>query len=386
MSSRIAASLVHPPGPAELAAVQRTAEVAIKDNSCPACRDEPGPSSAAATRAGMTQDGRLPQPSCGLPVVQGLAAPPFFAAEWPRRLLAESAPFGMRMGGKSERESVQTLRRYQRNLSQPLRCAYATCAVVGSAGSLRGADFGAAIDAHDAVIRVNAAPVRGHEAAVGRRTTWRVHNSEKPYFMASLDHRELQLVVCHMQWIGACQHLAFGGAFADTASLVNPRFYGELWSLLGRPAGKRSPSTGLLAIALALGVCGRVSLYGFSAPTEQRGRCERHYWECPAWAEQQSYHDPKHAFHMWSSEVQLREAWRASGLVDDGPSTYGPGEAGAAAVRAADPRNGSAARRQRWVALSQGRVAQEGPGSRARSRRRRTVARGSPSVEAARRA
>ena len=332
----------------------------------------------------MTQDGRLPQPSCGLPVVQGLAAPPFFAAEWPRRLLAESAPFGMRMGGKSERESVQTLRRYQRNLSQPLRCAYATCAVVGSAGSLRGADFGAAIDAHAAVIRVNAAPIRGHEAAVGRRTTWRVHNSEKPYFMASLGHRELQLVVCHMQWIGACQHLAFGGAFADTASLVNPRFYGELWSLLGRPAGKRSPSTGLLAIALALGVCGRVSLYGFSAPTEQRGRCERHYWECPAWAEQQSYHDPKHAFHMWSSEVQLREAWRASGLVDDGPSTYGPGEAGAAAVRAADPRNGSAARRQRWVALSQGRVAQERPGSRARSRRRHTVARGSPSVEAAR--
>ena len=389
MSSRITAAFVYPPGPTEMAAVRRTAEVAIKDNSCPSCRDEPGPSSAAATRAGMTQDGRLPQPSCGLPVVQGLAAPPFFAAEWPRRLLAESAPFGMRMGGKSERESVQTLRRYQRNLSQPLRCAYATCAVVGSAGSLRGTDFGAAIDAHAAVVRVNAAPVRGHEGAVGRRTTWRVHNSEKPYFMASLGHRELQLVVCHMQWIGACQHLAFGGAFADTASLVNPRFYGELWSLLGRPAGKRSPSTGLLAIALALGVCGRVSLYGFSAPTERRGRCERHYWECPAWAEQQSYHEPKHAFHSWSSEVRLREEWRASGLVDDGPSTYGPGEAGAAAVRAADPRNGSAARRQRWVALSQGRGAQERPGStgsRARSRRRRIVARGPPSVEAARRA
>jgi hypothetical protein len=225
MSSRITAVFVYPPGPTEMAAVRRTAEVAIKDNSCPSCRDEPGPSSAAATRAGMTQDGRLPQPSCGLPVVQGLAAPPFFAAEWPRRLLAESAPFGMRMGGKSERESVQTLRRYQRNLSQPLRCAYATCAVVGSAGSLRGTDFGAAIDAHAAVVRVNAAPVRGHEGAVGRRTTWRVHNSEKPYFMASLGHRELQLVVCHMQWIGACQHLAFGGAFADTASLVTPRFY-----------------------------------------------------------------------------------------------------------------------------------------------------------------
>ena len=182
---------------------------------------------------------------------------------------------------------------------------------------------------------------------------------------------------------------------------VNPRFYGELWSLLGRPAGKRSPSTGLLAIALALGVCGRVSLYGFSAPSERQVKCERHYWECPAWAEAQRYLDPKHAFHLWSAEVQLREAWRASGLVDDGPSTYGAGEAGAAAVRAADPRNRSAARRQRWLALSRGRVARERPGhvmghvpgSRARPpqrRRRRTVGRGAPPetppVEAARRA
>ena len=293
------------------------------------------------------------------------------------------------MSGKSERESLQTLRRYQRNLSQPLRCAYATCAVVGSAGNLRGTDFGAAIDAHDAVIRVNAAPVRGHGKAVGQRTTWRVHNSEKPYFMASLGHRELQVVVCHMQWIGACQHLAFGGAFASTASLVNPRFYSELWSLLGRPKGKQSPSTGLLAIALALGVCGRVSLYGFSlpaAPTERR-TCERHYWECPAWAEEHgfNYLDPKHPYHMWSSEVKLREAWRASGLVDDGPSTFGPGEAGAAALRAADPRNESAARRQRWIALSQGQeVAQERPGSRVRSRRR-TAARASVETQTARR-
>ena len=73
-----------------------------------------------------------PQPACGRAAVDGLTAPPFFAAEWPRRLLSESAPFGMRMGGKSERQALQTLRRYQRNLTQPLKCTYATCAVVGS--------------------------------------------------------------------------------------------------------------------------------------------------------------------------------------------------------------------------------------------------------------
>ena len=91
------------------------------------------------------------------------------------------------------------------------------------------------------------------------------------------------------------------------------------------------------------------------------------------WAEQHNYHDPKHAFHMWSREVELREAWRAAGLVDDGPTTYGPGEAGAVAVRAADPRNVSAPRRQRWIALRQGQEEQERPGSRLRSRRRTAV-------------
>ena len=37
---------------------------------------------------------------------------------------------------------------------------------------------------------------------------------------------------------------------------VNPVFYSELWTLLGRPKDKQAPSTGLLAITLALGVCG----------------------------------------------------------------------------------------------------------------------------------
>ena len=72
------------------------------------------------------------------------------------------------------------------------------------------------------------------------------------------------------------------------------------------------------------------------------------------------------AFHAWPEEVRLREAWHTAGLVDDGPATYGPGEAGAAAVRAADPRNVSAARRERWIALSQG----QGPRPGTRPRRR----------------
>ena len=51
----------------------------------------------------------------------------------------------------------------------------ASCAVVGSSGSLMRSGFGAAIDAHDVVLRFNLAPAGGVWAAdVGNRTTIRI--------------------------------------------------------------------------------------------------------------------------------------------------------------------------------------------------------------------
>lgn len=298
----------------DVASLWEVAQVAAKDSSCPSCRHaaaatrlwQPTATAIATTtmtgeslvRAGVTRDGRLPQPMCpGSKTLQQIDAPPFIAAEWPRRLIEANAPFGLRMGGKTEEQMLARVRAFLRNASQPLRCRYATCAVVGSGGSLRGARLGAAIDAHEAVVRLNAAPTAGHEERVGTRTTWRVHNSEKPWFMASLNTPELQLVVCHTAWIGACQHQAFSGLYSQNASVINPRFYSQLWGLLGRPRGKQTPSTGLLAIAVALTSCDSVSIFGFSKPGEAAARCSHHYWECPSWARNRQYLDPKHQFH-----------------------------------------------------------------------------------------
>ena len=52
-----------------------------------------------------------------------------------------------------------------------------SCAVVASSGVLHGARCGSAIDAHDAVMRMNAAPTQGFEADVGNRTSLMVLNS-----------------------------------------------------------------------------------------------------------------------------------------------------------------------------------------------------------------
>lgn len=374
---------VHALFPTDLETIKRVAATASKDSTCPSCRDAVAPTrrnrkTTALVRAGMTADGRLPQPRCGTSLhragggssandVTGLDAPPFAAAEWPRRLIEKNAPFGLRMGGKTQKQMLATVRRYLRNVTQPLDCSYRTCAIVGSAGHLRRSGLGPAIDAHDAVFRVNAAPTAGYEADVGSRTTWRVHNSEKPWFMASLgasgmgDVPELNLVVCHNAWIGACQHQAFGGLYAERTALVNPRFYSQLWELVqrGRPRGhQHAPSTGLLAIALGLSACQNVSVFGFSRQSDPKRKCARHYWECPRWAEVEpceasgdptrapspppacirsraeaatllkahiripsslSDLDPRHAFHDWLGEAALRERWLRDGVVLDGP-------------------------------------------------------------------
>ena len=57
------------------------------------------------------------------------------------------------------------------------RWHYKTCAVVGNSGSLLLANHGAEIDGHDAVLRMNNAPVGGRFLAqVGQKTSFNLVN------------------------------------------------------------------------------------------------------------------------------------------------------------------------------------------------------------------
>ena len=149
-----------------------------------------------------------------------------------------------------------------------------------------------------------------------------------------------------------------GGLYSGNATIVNPLLYSQLWSLLGRPKGKQAPSTGLLAVALALGACDSVTLYGFSRAGDDR-RCSHHYWDCPKWAEKYEYLDPQHKFHDWLAEAALRKRWLDRGVVVDGASAYGAGAAGAAAVR----------EKQRELAEQSDALEAKGGGRRSRGRR-----------------
>lgn len=79
------------------------------------------------------------------------------------------------------------------------RARHASCAVVGNSRGLTNSDFhGAAIDAHDAVFRVNLAPTRLYEPYVGNRTTYRVLDADT--LKVSSSPRPLQLARPRLSW------------------------------------------------------------------------------------------------------------------------------------------------------------------------------------------
>ncbi|XP_035770331.1 CMP-N-acetylneuraminate-beta-galactosamide-alpha-2,3-sialyltransferase 2-like [Neolamprologus brichardi] len=104
-----------------------------------------------------------------------------------------------------------------------------TCAVVGNSGNLRRSHYGPLIDLHEVVIRMNTGITRGFEKDVGNKTVMVVN----PAFM---------------------------------------KYVHEVW--LGNKG--RYPSTGFMALILALHICDEVDVFGYGADSDGNWS---HYWE-----------------------------------------------------------------------------------------------------------
>ncbi|KAL3921754.1 MAG: hypothetical protein SGPRY_004798, partial [Prymnesium sp.] len=81
--------------------------------------------------------------------------PLFMLEEDAGRLMRHKPPYGYRFGTFRE----QDLQAKRRNATLPERRKFGSCAVVGSSGTLLRRKLGGEIDAHDSVIRINAAPL-----------------------------------------------------------------------------------------------------------------------------------------------------------------------------------------------------------------------------------
>ncbi|TSR63310.1 CMP-N-acetylneuraminate-beta-galactosamide-alpha-2,3-sialyltransferase 2 [Bagarius yarrelli] len=86
------------------------------------------------------------------------------------------------------------------NDSSPNRCR--TCAVVGNSANLIRSHYGALIDAHDFVFRMNKGPTKGYERDVGAKTTHRAMYPESAVNLDTSTHLVLMpFKVLDLQWL-----------------------------------------------------------------------------------------------------------------------------------------------------------------------------------------
>ena len=90
------------------------------------------------------------------------------------------------------------------------------------------------------------------------------------------------LVICEFQtWVGSCHQHLYGNLKArerERVHAVNPLFFHELFSnVLG--GGGHTPTTGLLAVALALRACTTVDVYGYGNGASNTSSCW-YYYRC----------------------------------------------------------------------------------------------------------
>ncbi|XP_050777651.1 CMP-N-acetylneuraminate-beta-galactosamide-alpha-2,3-sialyltransferase 4 isoform X6 [Gopherus flavomarginatus] len=185
---------------------------------------------------------------------------------------------------------------------QSMKCR--RCAVVGNGHRLRNSSMGEAINKYDVVIRLNNAPVHGYEADVGSKTTMRLFYPESAHFDPRRENNPDTLLVLvpfkpmDFQWLEMIlndkkrirkgfwkQPPLIWDANPEQVRILNPYFMeitaAKLLNLsMKQPRKiKQKPTTGLLAITLALHFCDLVHIAGFGYPNSANKKQSIHYYE-----------------------------------------------------------------------------------------------------------
>jgi hypothetical protein len=153
------------------------------------------------------------------------------------------------------------------------------CAVVGASRNLLGSRYGGLIDGHDLVFRVNRAPTTEFQRDVGQKTT---HHVMWPTALGpdQADRRAVLLmnpVTLHTEDIfGVITSLVEEDLPWEPSRvrIIHPEFIKYLHENWMDEQG-RFPSTGLIALMLAVHVCDEVDVFGFGANAE--GGWDRYY-------------------------------------------------------------------------------------------------------------
>lgn len=235
---------------------------------------------------------------------------------------------------------------YRHNLLQSVSHTtrrYKRCAVVGNGGWLTQRQYGADIDSHALVFRVNQAPTQGYERHVGKRTTHRLLNHEWSHkehgygsgpFIAKkhlpverdavflLSRNVGREVVTNLKKVRVVVTRAEKTAEVSVLNSLVVRAARNVlssWRSCAQKAHKRfvggsSPSSGIVAVLMSMWICEHVSVFGIGGlegvpASEQRGFPYQYY---ALHGTQRPSGNPTHSF---GAEASLVNAWARSGLL-----------------------------------------------------------------------
>ncbi|KAM6970534.1 CMP-N-acetylneuraminate-beta-galactosamide-alpha-2,3-sialyltransferase 4-like [Aplochiton taeniatus] len=206
------------------------------------------------------------------------------------------------------------------------------CVVVGNGYAIKNHSLGNTINNYDIVIRLNDAPVKGYEEDVGNKTSIRLFYPESAPLNPTTDNDPDTLMVLvpfkvqDIKWINGIlynEKRTSKGFWKPPTQIwqgekrhlriLDPYFMQKTAShLLHLPLNaplKSYPTTGMLAIYVALNYCDLVHIAGFGYPSSKEERHLIHYYGSDVMKA------IKKSFHNFSSEEKTLQKLKDSGAI-----------------------------------------------------------------------
>uniref|UniRef100_A0A3B3ZAM7 Uncharacterized protein n=1 Tax=Periophthalmus magnuspinnatus TaxID=409849 RepID=A0A3B3ZAM7_9GOBI len=189
-----------------------------------------------------------------------------------------------------------------------------TCVVIGNGFSIKNTSLGSIINKYDVVFRLNDAPVRGYEDDVGNKTSMRLFYPESASSNPTLHNEPETLMVLvpfklqDLRWLKEILYnekrirkgfwkpppLIWLGD-PSKIRVLDPHFLHQTAERLLHIPKPVHPTTGILAVFIALNYCDVVHIAGFGYPQSNNQKHPIHYYGYDTMRSMKnSYHDLNH--------------------------------------------------------------------------------------------
>ncbi|XP_024132268.1 CMP-N-acetylneuraminate-beta-galactosamide-alpha-2,3-sialyltransferase 4 isoform X1 [Oryzias melastigma] len=220
---------------------------------------------------------------------------------WKRYVSQLSLPFGLKGSEMFLLKVLAATASYEMPAHiENLKCK--TCVVVGNSFAIKNSSLGSIINKHDVIIRINNGPIRGYEKDVGNKTTLRIFYPESTSTNPLLQNDVDTLMVLvpfkppDLRWLKEILYdekrvrrdfthppPLIWQVDSSKVRVLDPGFMYQTSKQMLRikfPSKHHfRPSTGLLAVYVALNYCDVVHLAGFGYPPKQNHKQPVHYFE-----------------------------------------------------------------------------------------------------------